>query len=131
MTHHAAGTFEVKMAPLGAGPAEGLMRISMDKQFHGSLEASGKGEMISGGDPKAGAAGYVAMELVTGRLDGRSGSFALQHSATMDASGQKMLITVVPGSSTEELKGMAGTFQIVIADGKHSYTFDYSLPAAE
>ena len=129
ITHHARGTFEVKVQPLAPAPADGLMRMSIDKTIHGGLEATTKGEMISGGDPKAGAAGYVAMEVVTGTLDGKSGSFALQHSATMDASGQRSDIKVVPGSSTGELKGLAGSFTIVIAEGRHSYDFEYTLPA--
>ena len=131
ISHHARGTFEVKVQPLAPAPAGGLMRMSIDKTIHGGLEATTKGEMLSGGDPKAGAAGYVAMEVVTGKLDGKSGSFALQHSATMDAGGQKMDIKVVPGSSTGELKGLAGTFTIVIANGQHSYDFAYTLPASQ
>ena len=128
MTQHAHGTFDVKVQPLTPAPAEGLMRMSIDKVIHGDLEGESKGEMLSGGNLKAGTAGYVAMEAVTGKLDGRTGSFALQHNATMDASGQKMQITVVPGSGTGELAGIAGTFTIIIANGHHSYTFDYTLP---
>jgi len=126
--HHAHGTFTVKVAPLTPAPAEGLSRYSIDKEIHGDLEATTKGEMFSGGDPKAGAAGYVAIEVVTGNLGGKHGSFALQHMATMDTSGQSMQVVVVPGSGTGELKGIAGTFTIVIADGKHSYDLDYTLP---
>ncbi len=131
VTDHAHGTFEVKVQPLAPAPAEGLMRLSIDKQLHGDLEATSRGEMLSGGDPKAGSAGYVAMEVVTGKLKGKSGSFALQHSATMDASGQRMQITVVPGTSTGELKGITGTFTIIIANGQHSYSFEYALPAPQ
>ncbi len=128
MTHHAHGTFTVKMLPTTPGPAEGLSRFSIDKQIHGDLEATSKGEMLSGGDYKLGAAGYVAIELITGTLNGKHGSFALQHSATMDQSGQKMQILVVPGSGTGELKGIAGTFIIHIDKGQHSYDMDYTLP---
>ncbi len=128
--HHAHGTFEVKLLPLSLAPAEGVTRMSIDKQLHGDLEATTKGEMLSAGDPKTGAAGYVAMELVTGKLDGKAGSFALQHTATMDASGPRMQVTVVPGSGTGELKGIAGAFTIIIADGRHSYTFEYTLPGS-
>jgi hypothetical protein len=105
--------------------------MSIDKQLHGGLEGSSKGEMIAGGDFRTGSAGYVAMELVSGTLDGKTGSFALQHSATMDPSGQKMHIIVVPGSGTGELKGLTGTFTIVIINGQHSYDFDYSLPPTQ
>lgn len=126
--HHAHGTFTVDVKPLAAPPAEGLSRHSIDKVIHGDLEAITKGEMLSGGDPRQGAAGYVAIEMVTGTLNGKKGSFALQHLATMDASGPKMQVIVVPGSGTGELKGIAGTFTIRIENGKHFYDFDYTLP---
>jgi hypothetical protein len=126
--HHAHGTFTVKVVPVTPAPAEGLARFSIDKELHGDLEATTKGEMFSGGDFKTGAAGYVAIEVVTGTLAGKKGSFALQHMATMDANGPKMNVVVVPGSGTGELKGIAGTFTIVIADGKHSYDLEYTLP---
>jgi len=128
MTHHARGTFTVNVKPLTPPPAEGLGRFSIDKEIHGDLEATTKGEMFSGGDPKQGAAGYVAIEVVTGALAGKHGSFALQHSATMDKSGLKMTVLVVPGSGTEELKGIEGTFTIHIENGQHSYDLEYTLP---
>ncbi len=126
--HHAAGTFTVKIVPLTPAPAEGLGRFSIDKEIHGDLEATTKGEMFSGGDPKAGSAGYVAIEVVTGTLDGRKGSFALQQMATMSPAGMKMEVVVVPGSGTGELKGISGTFKIIVAEGKHSYEMEYELP---
>ncbi len=126
--HHAHGTFTVKVAPLTPAPAEGLSRYSIDKEIHGDLEATTKGEMFSGGNPKFGAAGYVAIEVVTGTLAGKHGGFALQHMATMDVNGPKMQVVVVPGSGTGDLKGIAGTFTILIAEGKHSYDLDYTLP---
>jgi hypothetical protein len=128
MTRHAHGTFTVNIQSLTPAPAEGLSRFSSVKQIHGDLEATSKGEMFSGGDPKQGEAGYVAMEVVTGMLQGKHGSFALQHFATMDASGPKMQVIVVPGSGTGELKGIAGTFTIHIDKGQHSYDFEYTLP---
>jgi len=128
MTHHAQGTFTVDVKPLSPAPAEGLYRYSIDKVIHGDLEATTKGEMFGGGDPKSGVAGYVAIEVVTGTLAGKHGSFALQHSATMDAAGPKMTVIVVPGSGTGELKGIAGTFTIKIEGGKHFYELDYMLP---
>ncbi len=127
--HHAQGTFQVKVEPLTPPPADGLMRMSINKVIQGGLEATSKGEMISGGDFKSGSAGYVAMEVVTGKLDGKSGSFALQHDATMDQGSQNMQIIVVPGSGTGELKGLAGKFTIIIDKGQHAYTFDYTLPS--
>ena len=128
MTHHAHGTFTVNLQPLTPAPAEGLSRFSFDKQIHGDLEATSKGEMLSGGDPKQGEAGYVAIELVTGTLTGKHGSFALQQSAIMDRNGSKLSVTVVPGSGTGELKGIAGTFSIHVENGQHSYDLEYTLP---
>jgi len=131
MTHHAHGTFTVSVQPLTPAPAEGLGRFSIDKQIHGDLEGTTKGEMFSGGDFRQGAAGYVAIEVVTGTLGGKHGSFALQQMATMDKGGQKMEVLVVPGSGTGELKGIAGTFTIKIEGGKHSYEMEYTLPEPE
>jgi hypothetical protein len=128
MTNHARGTFTVNVQPLTPAPAEGLSRFSIDKQIHGDLEATSKGEMFSGGDPKQGLAGYVAIEVVTGTLKGKNGSFALQHTATMDQTGRKMSVIIVPGSGTGELKGISGTFDIQIANGQHSYDLEYTLP---
>jgi hypothetical protein len=68
------------------------------------------------------------MEVVTGVLSGKHGSFALQHFATMDSSGPKMQVIVVPGSGTGELKGITGVFTIHIDKGAHSYDFSYTLP---
>ena len=84
--------------------------------------------MFSGGDPKLGIAGYVAIEVFTGTLAGRHGTFALQHSATMDHSGRSMSVIVVPGSGTGELGGIAGTFAITIENGQHSYDLSYTIP---
>jgi hypothetical protein len=127
MTHHVHGTFTVSVKPLTPPPAEGLGRYSIDKQIHGDLEATSKGEMFSGGDPRQRIAGYVAIEVVTGTLNGKHGSFALQHFATMDATGHKMQVIVVPGSGTDDLKGIAGTFTIKIENGQHYYELDYTL----
>ena len=128
MTHHAHGTFTVNVQPLTPAPAEGLSRYSLDKQIHGDLDATSKGEMFGSGDPKQGAAGYVAIEVVTGTLNGKHGSFALQHSTTMDSSGIQMQIVVSPGSGTGELRGIAGKFTIHVEKGQHSYDFNYTLP---
>lgn len=127
MTYHARGTFTVDIQPLTPAPAQGLARFSIDKQIHGDLEAATKGEMFSGGDPKRGAAGYVAIEVVTGTLQGKNGGFALQHVATMDQHGLKMSVHIVPGSGTGELAGISGTFEIQIANGQHSYDLAYTL----
>ncbi|HWE86864.1 MAG TPA: DUF3224 domain-containing protein [Terracidiphilus sp.] len=124
----AHGTFTVNVCSLPPAPAEGLARFSINKQIHGDLEATTQGEMFSAGNPKQGSAGYVAIEVVTGSLSGRAGTFALQHFATMDARGPLMQVIVVPGSGTGELAGIAGTFTIRIENGQHFYDLDYTLP---
>jgi hypothetical protein len=128
MSHHARGTFSVDIKPLAPPPADGLSRLSINKTLVGDLEGSTKGEMFSGGDPKQGIAGYVAIEVFTGTLAGKHGTFALQHFATMDHSARSMSVIVVPGSGTEELRGIAGTFAITVENGQHSYDLLYTLP---
>jgi hypothetical protein len=133
MTHHAEGTFDVKMMPLPADDATAgipVSRYSGVKQFHGDLDGTSKIEMLGAGDPAKGNAGYVAIEYVTGSLQGHTGSFALQHFGTMEGGNNKLSVAVVPGTGTGALTGIAGTLTIVIAAGKHSYSFDYTLPAA-
>jgi hypothetical protein len=124
----AQGTFTVDIRPLSPAPVEGVGRFSINKQIHGDLEATTLGEMFTGGDPKQGAAGYVAIEVVTGTMHGKYGSFALQHFATMNGSGPKMQVIVVPGSGTGELKGIEGTFTIRAENGQHFYELEYNLP---
>ncbi len=126
--HHAQGTFSVDVHPLSPAPAEGLGRFSINKTIHGDIEATSIGEMFTGGDPKKGLAGYVAIEIVTGALGGKSGSFALQHFATMDGKGPNMQVIVVPGSGTGELGGIEGTFTIRVENREHFYDFEYTLP---
>ncbi|MBT9458590.1 MAG: DUF3224 domain-containing protein [Burkholderiaceae bacterium] len=130
-TSHAAGTFEVKLTPQAPDDASAGApgRLLIDKQFHGALSGSSQGQMLAVRSPVAGSAGYVAMELVTGTLAGRSGTFALQHSGSMDRGASSLSIHVVPDSATGELDGLSGKMDIQITDGKHSYTFDYLLPA--
>src|SRR5260370_19788507 len=126
MTTHASGTFEVKLNPQSAYEAS-LGRMSIDKQFHGDLEATSKGEMLSAMGSVKGSAGYVAMELVSGTLHGRSGTFVLQHRGVMTRGEPQLSVTVVPDSGTGQLVGLTGTMVIKITDGNHSYEFDYTL----
>jgi Protein of unknown function (DUF3224) len=132
MIQHATGTFEVSMTPSDS-PQERtvgtLGRMLLDKKFAGDLVASSQGQMLTAMTPTKGSAGYVAIELVTGTLGGRIGSFVLQHSGTMDRGAPLLLVTVVPDSGTGALVGITGQLTIRVADGKHFYTLDYTLPA--
>ena len=150
----ARGTFDVKLNPLPvvaaaeitpspdtkagtatesrkeppAGEAQ-LGRMSIDKQFHGELEATSKGEMLTAMTDVKGSAGYVAIERVTGTLAGRNGAFTLQHTGTMTRGAPELSVTVVPDSGTAQLSGLTGKMTIRIEPGgKHFYEFDFSLP---
>ncbi len=126
--HHAKGEFEVKLDKISTDQ-DTLMRMSIDKQFTGDLMASSAGQMMAGGNESNGARVYVALETVTGKLDGKAGSFILAHRGTMTKTGQELSVVVVPDSGTDELTGIKGTLGIDIKDGKHFYTFDYTFPA--
>jgi hypothetical protein len=131
LTNHANGPFDVKLTPQTSADqcaASTLGRMSIDKQFHGDLEATSKGEMLTVSTSLKGSGVYVAAEQVTGTLQGRKGSFALHHTGIMTRGTPVLKITVVPDSGTAELVGLNGTMTIKIDNGKHSYHFDYTLP---
>jgi hypothetical protein len=133
MSTRAIGNFEVQMNPQPPDENVGdptIGRMSIDKQFQGNLEATSRGEMLAAGTDVKGSAGYVAMERVTGMLNGRNGTFALQHSGTMTRGTPHLTITVVPDSGTGELVGLTGKMLVVIVDGKHSYEFEYTFADA-
>ena len=130
MTTSATGTFDVKTAPQAPDEKAGsstIGRLLLDKQFHGDLEGTSKGQMLAFSSSVKGSAGYVALEEVTGTLNGRTGTFALQHSGTMTRGTPHLTITVVPDSGTGQLTGLTGKMIIEIAEGRHSYKFDYSI----
>ncbi len=131
MATHASGMFEVKLNPQPPDDKVGdptVGRMSIEKQFHGDLEATSKGQMLTAMTDVKGSAGYVAIERVAGTLHGRSGTFALQHTGTMTRGAPQLNVTVVPDSGTGQLVGLAGKMEIKITDGKHSYEFEYTLP---
>ena len=131
VNHSAKGRFDIQLEPQSLSPvaeSTGLGRLSLNKTYHGDLQATSHGEMLSFRSSTQGSAGYVAMETVRGTPHGRSGTFVLQHSATMTRGVPAQSIIVVPDSGTDALSGMTGSVVITIADGQHSYTFDYALP---
>ena len=125
MTTTAHGPFEVTITPALADATLG--RLILEKHFHGDLEATSNGQMLTAGTDVADSAGYVAIERVSGTLHGRRGTFVLQHSGTMTRSVPHLTITVVPDSGTDQLWGLAGTMTITIIDGKHIYGLAYTL----
>ena len=130
MTMTAKGSFEITMQPAPGGEGAGRVavgRMLIDKYYSGDLTGIGQGEMLSAGNPAAGSAGYVAIEHVTGTLDGKSGSFALQHAGTMHAGASHLSISIVPGSGTDDLAGIEGKLKLDIIDRKHYYELEYTL----
>jgi hypothetical protein len=119
------------MVPRAADGGEpSIGRMSVEKQYRGALEAAGRGEMLAASTSVAGSAGYVAIERVTGTLDGRGGAFVLLHRGVMTRGAPDLAIDVVPDSGTEELAGLSGRMAIRIEEGRHFYDFEYTLPPA-
>ncbi|MEO5825646.1 MAG: DUF3224 domain-containing protein [Gemmatimonadales bacterium] len=130
MTQRAEGSFEVTVAPIAPHHTDDppIGRMSLDKVFHGDLEATSRGEMLAVQSAVKGSAGYVAMERVTGTLQGRAGSFALMHSGIMDRGQPVLSVTIVPDSGTDALTGISGSLDIIIDEGRHGYVLRYTLP---
>ena len=130
MTTRASGTFDVKVVPQvtdGYSEDGTLGRMTLDKELHGDLEGTGRGQMLAASTSVKNSAGYVAVERITGTLHGKGGTFMLMHTGIMNRGVPGLAITVVPDSGTGELTGLSGTFNIIRADGKHSYEFDYAI----
>jgi len=128
----ATGSFDVAMLPqtdpAASTPGATLGRMRLDKHYHGELQATAQGQMLSALTATKGSAAYVAIEHVTGTLHGRSGSFVLQHKGVMNRGAQQLEIIVVPDSGTDGLLGLSGRMGIRITEGRHYYDLDYSLP---
>ena len=130
-TQHAAGTFDVTVSPQPASsptPGAALGRMLLDKRYHGDLDATAQGQMLSAGTVTTGSAGYVAIEQVVGTLQGRQGSFVLMHRGVMNRGERELGISVVPDSGSDELVGLSGRLHIRVEGGQHFYDFDYTLP---
>jgi len=129
MSNRAVGTFEVKLNPQDDGSETPVGRMSIEKQFQGDLEGTSRGQMLmASSESEKGSAGYVAIEKVTATLNGRRGTFYLQHNATMNRGIGDLNIIVIPDTGADQLSGLTGKMNIIIEAGKHSYEFDYELP---
>ncbi len=127
----ASGGFEVTLTPLPNAEVSShplLGRMLLVKKFSGDLVADARGQMLSAGTSTRGSACYVAIDHVTGTIEGRTGGFLLQHCGTMNRGEPSLSIQVVPDSGTEDLVGLTGTLRINIVEGKHFYEFDFQLP---
>lgn len=126
VSHQAKGTFDIAMTPDAA--ATGVVQhLNFTKRFHGALEATSVGQMLGVHTAVKGSAAYVVLEQVSGTLDGRTGSFMLQHAGTMAHGAAAATIIVVPDSGTGDLRGLTGAMTIDIVNGQHRYIFNYQL----
>lgn len=134
MTQNARGTFDVKISPTGTDEGAGshLGSMTLDKRYHGDLDATAKGHMLTAASATVkGSAAYVAVERVVGALHGMQGAFTLVHRGVMSGEGRELEVVIVPDSGEGELLGIAGALRIVIdADGTHRYELDYTLAGA-
>ncbi|MFI5251215.1 MAG: DUF3224 domain-containing protein [Bacteroidota bacterium] len=133
MKNTITGPFDVKLtlaAPDEINQDPSIGRMLVDKQYHGDMDATGKGQMLSATTSIKTSAGYIAIERVSGTLKGLAGSFVLQHSGIMNRGTPQLSVTVVPDSGTDQLTGLSGSMDIIIEGGKHSYKFTYTLPEA-
>jgi Protein of unknown function (DUF3224) len=105
-----------------------LSRTRVVKTFRGEIEGESTAELLmalAGED----SAAYVGVERVTGRVNGRSGSFVYLHTATAGRGAQAASWPVLAGSGTGELAGISGQARIDnLPDGGHVFTLDYELP---
>jgi len=128
MSARATGPFDVKIIPQDDKLGDGISRMLLDKQYHGDLEGTSKGQMLAIGSAKSSGV-YVAIETFTGTLRGKAGSFSLHHTCIMAKTAPNLTISVVPDSGTDQLAGITGNMTISIAaNGRHSYEFEYTLP---
>lgn len=123
------GNFEVVLNPMESfckgQDGINLARMSIEKTFHGGIQGTSKGEMLSCMTSVKGSAGYVAIEQFTGQVEDKEGSFVLQHSGVLDKGQDRLIVEVVPDSASGELSGLHGRMTISIENGQHFYEFEY------
>lgn len=106
----------------------GAERKRLEKRFEGMLNAHAILAMMSMKNRVQDSGGYVALERVTGTLDGKKGSFCLQHCCTFDMGVKTLDIQVIPDSGTEALTGLRGNMQLDLdKKGQHFYIFDFDF----
>ncbi|GAB1645965.1 DUF3224 domain-containing protein [Krasilnikovia sp. MM14-A1259] len=126
MGRRAIGTFTAVLDPVHLDD-EAVSLARVDKAIDGDLVGTGRAQMLTVGTPVEGSAGYVAIDVISGSLHGRRGTFVLQHSGILDRGAGTATVTVVPDSGTDELVGLRGTFHIENLAGEHRYVFEYDI----
>ena len=130
MSERATASFEITSwdeQPYDERDGVKLSRTRVVKSFRGEIEGESTAELLmalAGED----SAAYVGMERVSGRVNGRQGSFVYLHSATATGGSRSASWEVVAGSGTGELAGISGRIGIdILPDGGHVVTLDYEL----
>ena len=127
----AIGSLTVTMTPLNANVYDGCTTTSqmlLEKQYFGDLAGAGTGPMLSAMTDTEGSGAYVAMERLSGTLQGKQGSFVVQHAGTMSGGVDELSIRIVPDSGSGELAGIVGTMAIRTEKGNQYYELHYRLP---
>jgi hypothetical protein len=97
------------------------------KRFSGGMEGTSVARLLTA--QSEGGQGYVASEVVTAAIDGRTGTFVLQHGGIGSTDG-KILFQfgmVVPGTATGELTGLTGTARYEHTESHARVTLDLEL----
>lgn len=102
-------------------------KMSIDKIYNRDLSVTSKEEMVSASTSVKGSAGYVAIEQVSRTLEGKKGTFVLQHFGIMKKGKTYLQVEIVPDSGTDELNGISGKMFIRIEDGEHYYDLEYQF----
>ena len=133
MEYRASGTFDLTKTmepPYDDAAGAVISRGIITKEFHGDLVGTSITHITQAMSERNGSAGYIAMERVIGTLEGRSGTFVLQHNALSDRGDRFLNIVVVPDSGTGELAGLRGTSLSVSTHEDYPYmplTIDYEM----
>ncbi|MEV4276402.1 DUF3224 domain-containing protein [Actinoplanes xinjiangensis] len=126
----AEGRVVVDFDPLPAHD-DAISRMAVERTFTGGLTGKSVGQLLSVGTSIEGSSAFVALEVFTGTLGSRAGTFTLQYAGSMRRGFEERVITVVPDSGTEELIGLSGVLTVVNHATEHTYTLQYSWRTAD
>ena len=121
------GGWEPEPLELGDAGTVAFGRVRLHKTFSGPLTGTSVVAMTSAAVGEA-PVGYSAIELVTGTLEGRCGTFVLQHTGVVDDGAPPPSGVVLPGTGTGELAGLRATMSIEHDESGAVLTLDYELP---
>ncbi|MFD7097271.1 DUF3224 domain-containing protein [Streptomyces xanthophaeus] len=118
---------EKPLGPSGAAPRLAHARVT--NAFTGGIEASGTVCAYTVAYTGESTGTFAGLELVSGSVDGRHGSFVLEERGSFDGTGTRCRFEVVPGSATGELAGLTGTggFTSRHGDSSVAYEFTYAV----